>query len=788
MKTSCTIHFILSFLFLFSNLFVLAQRPESSIKGKVFANDGKPASGVTIELQGSKKITFTDINGYFTMHHLPILHDTLIISSAETKVYKQAIQLKKDETIDIGTILLHDHIPQLQNVEIRGRTARSYKSDYSFFVNKTQTPLIDIPQSVSTITKELIADKMAFNLKDVVDDIAGVNQYSGYDEYTIRGFRAENSRDINGLRGYNTTYTNSMLVNIERVEIIKGPTATLYGNCDPGGTINLVTKKPLKQNESEINIYGGSWNHLRFSGDNTGPLNKNKTLLYRINAGYDNTQSFRNNFFSKSYQLAPSLSFIPNEKISFNLDFSISHISTILDRGQPGFLNDPDLLSTPIKLSLTQPGDFLHETDIASIASFSYKINDHFSYNLGYLNYITQQNVADHGLKNYINNDSVNLYFTKWNYHTVTNTLSNYFTYKFNTGKLIHELVAGYDYIQSKISLDQNYFELPDQFGKGSGIVGTFNLRNPVYTKRPVSVYQLSQYDSDETDVNDDIYHTQGFYVQDQISVNRWKILLGLREEFYQGEGGDEEDEINQQVFLPRIGIVYAFRKNISAYATYNKGFDPFEASSSTQVFNSPIKPQISELFETGIKANLFSGKLSTTLALYQLTVQNVAVNANDISNPDLFIQQGQVRSKGVEIEANGNITSNLSVSIAYAYCDAKITKSKIPSQVGMRLENAPLNSGSSWIKYDFKKGKLKGFAISAGHLQASSRTTLDPSIKLPGYILLNGGIQYTYNHFTLALKVENFTNKIYWSAAYNNVSKWPGEPRNLMVNLRYKF
>ena len=315
------IHFILIFSLLFTNLLVFAQRQEGSVKGKVFANDGKPAAGITIELQGSKKLTFTDLNGFFAMHHLPVLQDTLVISSAETKVYKQAIQLKKDESIDIGTILLHDHIPQLQNVEIRGRIARSYKSDYSFFVNKTQTPLIDIPQSVSTITKELIADKMAFNLKDVVDDIAGVNQYSGYDEYTIRGFRAENSRDINGLRGYNTTYTNSMLVNIERVEIIKGPTATLYGNCDPGGTINLVTKKPLKQNESEINMYFGNWNHFRFSDDNTGSLNKKETLLYRINTGYDNTQSFRNNFFSKSYQLAPSLSFIPNEKFRLILIF-----------------------------------------------------------------------------------------------------------------------------------------------------------------------------------------------------------------------------------------------------------------------------------------------------------------------------------------------------------------------------------------------------------------------------------------------------------------------------------
>jgi iron complex outermembrane receptor protein len=773
-------------LLFFFHFSVNAQKYNASIRGRILNNDGKPAQSVTVELQRLNKLTFSDNDGSFIMSHLQPGNDSLIISSTEFKTLKLPVLIKDGSATDIGAIHLQYNIPELQSVEIKGRTLQSYKSDYSFFVNKTQTPSIDIPQSVSSVTKELIADKMAFNLKDVVGGVAGVNQYSGYDEYTIRGFRAENSRDINGLRGYNTTYTNSMLVNIERVEIIKGPASTLYGNGDPGGTINLVTKKPLKQKESEINIYGGTWNHFRVSGDNTGPLNKKKTLLYRINAGYDNTKSFRDNYYSKAYQVAPSLSFIPNDRLSLNIDFSLSHINTILDRGQPGILDDANLLSTPIKLNVSQPGDYLHETDLASTVSFSYKINDHLSFNVGYLNYITQQNVADHGLENYITNDSIDLYFTKWEFHTVTNTISNYFSYKFNTGKLNHQMVAGYDYIQSKINLDQNYFELTDKFGEGSGIVGTFSLRNPVYFKRPTNSYKLSDYDSGATEVDGDVYHTQGAYLQDEISLNRWKVLLGVREEFYKGEGGDEE--INQQVFLPRVGLVYAIKDNLSAYATYNKGFDPFEASSSAQQFDEPLKPQISELLETGIKANFFSGKLSASFAVYQLSVQNVAVNANEISNPDLFVQQGKVRSRGVELEADGNVTPNLSASFAYAFCEAKITKSKTASQIGTRLENAPRNSGSSWLKYDFKKGGLKGFGISAGYLQAGARNTLDPLITLPGYIIFNGAVQYSFQHFTLALRAENIFNKTYWMAAYNNVSKWPGEPRNIMVNLRYKF
>lgn len=765
-----------------------AQKNNAIIKGRIISADGTPAY-VTVELKNLKRITVTDNNGNFKLQNLPALEDTLLITSVDLKEFGQPIKLIKNEMLNIGEIHLSFNIHQLQDVEVKGRMAHSYKSDYSFFGNKTETPVKDIPQSISTVTKELIKDKMEFTLKDAVDEVAGVNQYSGFDEYTIRGFRAENSRDINGLRGYNTTYTSSMLVNIERVEIIKGPTATLYGNCDPGGTINLVTKKPLEKNESELDIYGGTWNHFRAQGDVTGPVNKSKTLLYRLNAGYDRTNSFRNQQHSNSFEVAPSLTFIPNNKLEVNIDFSLSTIHTVLDWGQPGFENNNNLKATPISLSMSQPGDYLHETDIASIATLSYKFNDHFSFNSGFLHYTTSQDVANHGLQGYITPDSVNLYYTTWTYPTLTNTISNYFTYKFKTGKVKNELVFGYDYIRSKVNLNQQYYELPNQFGAGSGIVGTFSLKNPQYYNRPVSTYQVSDYDADATDVDDNIYHTQGVYVQDQLGWNKWKLLFSLREEFYKGDDvGDSSQDLAETVFLPRVGLVYSITPNISAYATYNKGFDAFEAATSTEIFNSPFKPQLSELLEAGAKGNFFHNKLSASLAMYQLTLLNVAVNANVISNPNLFIQQGQNRSRGIEAEASGNILPNLSIMLSYAYCVAKVTESKIASQVGTIVENAPRNTSGSWIKYTFRQGLLKGFGISAGHSQVGFRNTLDSATTLPGYLILNAGLHYKYKSYGLAININNITNQTYWSGAYNNVNKWPGAPRNFMINLSYSF
>jgi iron complex outermembrane receptor protein len=774
---------ITAFLF-FAPLF--AQKNNGIIKGKIFTADGS-AAYVTVELNKFKRITSTDNNGNFKFQNLPALEDTLLISSAELKIYMMPVMLEKNGSVDLGNIYLSFNIHQLKDVEITGRSAHSYKNDYSSLATKSQTPVIDIPQSVSAITKELIKDKMEFTVKEAVDAASGVNQYSGFDEYAIRGFKAENARLINGLRGYSTTYNSSMLVNVERIEVMKGPAAALYGNCDPGGTVNLVTKKPLEKKDGEINISGGSWNHFRAQADITGPLSKNKTFLYRFNAGYDNTKSFRDQFYARSYQLAPSFSFIQNDKIQLNVDFSLSHINTILDRGQPGFQNDLALKSTPVSLNASQPGDYLHETDIAANILFSYKINKHISFNSGYLNYITRQNSAGHGIHSYITNDSVNLYFSKWDYKTMTSSLSNYFIFNFSTGKFNHQFLAGYDFITSSVKLSQNYYEISNQFGAGSGIVSTFSLKNPQYFARPVNQYQQSNYNSDATHVEGTEYSTQGIYLQEQISLNKWKILLGLRQELYSsGDEADTADRFTEHVLLPRVGIVYELKPNISLYATYSKGFDPFEASTSTQVFNAPFRPVTSQLMEAGAKANFFNNKLSSSISFYQLTLQNVAVNANDISNPNLFVQQGEDRSRGAEMEINGNILPNLSVAVSYAYCVAKVTKSKIESQVGTVVENAPRNTSNSWIKYIFDKTVLKGFGIALGHSQASARNTLQQNFVLPPYFVLNAGLRYDYKRIAIAVNLNNITNRAYWMGAYNNVNKWPGATRNFMINLTY--
>ncbi len=765
-----------------------AQKNFTALKGRILSQEGIPVYA-TLELKNNHRTTLSDERGNFRIRNLKAGADTLLISAVEFQPVAMAVRLFKDSLLDLGSIQLKTLSRELQRVEVTSPAAGSYKSDYTYLATKTRMPQADLPQGVSTITSEKIKDRMDFRLKDAVDEASGVNNYSGYDEYTIRGFRADNGRLINGLRGYNTTFTSPLLVNVERIEVIKGPTSTLYGNCDPGGNINMVTKKPLLTRQGEIALFGGSWDHLRATGDITGPVNGSKTLLYRFNAGYDNSHSFRNELFARSYQLAPSLSFIPNDRLQLHVDFSFTHVNTLLDRGQPGFLHDTLLKSTPVSLMVSQPGDFLRESDLATSVALSYKLNSHISFNAGYLNYQTRQQVGEHGVHSFITPDSVNLYFSSWNCQTLTNTLTAYFNDAFRTGPLSHHLLVGYDRVQSRVNLDQQYFEQPGVFGTGSGIVGTFSLARPRYRDTQPDIYRKSDYQSDATDVDASAYSTQGVYLQDQADWKKWKLLIGLREEFYHaGDETDSSDDDGLRVFLPRIGLVYALRTDLSLYATYNAGFDPFEASSSTQVFDQPFKPVHSQLLEIGSKASWFENRLAASLAIYQLTLQNVAVNANQISNPNLFVQQGEDRSRGIEAEANGYILPGLSLSLSFAYCDARVTKSLVGSEVGSRVENAPLYSGSSLVKYTFGKGLLKGFGLLAGHSQVSRRTTLSPGLHLPGYMVVNAALSYARSHFSVACNLNNIFNRVYWIGAYNTVNKWPGAPSNGMIRLGYAF
>lgn len=270
----------------------------------------------------------------------------------------------------------------LDPVEIIGNNKQDYFSNYSFSTTRISLKNQEIPQSISTVSKELLADQRVIFVNEALKNTSGVEQTSFYSHFAIRGItQNEMGIILNGMRTRQLYFTQPLTTNVERIEVIKGPASATFSSTDPGGSINLVTKKPLNKKFSAISFSTGSYANNYITLDFTGPLNQNKTLLYRINSGYNYQNSFRDLQHQSVYQITPSISFTPNSGTLINAELIYNNYNTILDRGQPiyGSAKTPQarldaLRSSNINLNLAQVDDYLKSSDITFILSLSQKI------------------------------------------------------------------------------------------------------------------------------------------------------------------------------------------------------------------------------------------------------------------------------------------------------------------------------------------------------------------------------------------------------------------------------
>jgi iron complex outermembrane receptor protein len=768
-----------------------AAAQTGEIKGNVRDKEGKSVISANLALKGTTYGATTDGNGTYQFTNIPAGNYTIVFSNVGYKPFSKKISIKAAEVVQLD-IEAETDVSQLQTVEVTGRKETSYKNDKSFSASKIEMAIKDIPQSISTVTKELIQDRQALRLKDIVQNVAGINEFSVYDDITMRGFRNSGSggRLMNGLRTYNNFWTSPLLVNIERVEFIKGPASAVFANASPGGTVNMVTKKPLDESRQSVSFSTGSFSTFRVQSDFTGPLNDDKTLLYRLNLGYENAESFRDQVFNKSFVVAPSVSFLPREGTRFNADLVYTNQHTILDRGRTIVQGTKDLFATPLNFNVAQPGDYLKQQNLALTLSFSQELSKNIAFNASYMKFRYDELLNEHVHAAYITPDSIMMAFTDRTTKFNGNNLTAYLTFKFNTSRLQHTLLAGYDYIDGyNISYNRS------AIGLANG-VADLSLKNPYWRKQPIESYT---YDPSRNYSSGNRYKTQGVYVQDLVQINRFQFLLSLRQEFYKYPvtsfsfaGSNIPEAREQNALLPRIGITYTLTNNINLYATYATGFEPQAGGTlSNPATGGPFDPLTSDLLEAGAKGEFFNSRLFAGVAIYQIRQNNVLVNANDPSRPDLLKQRGQERARGFELEASGRILPNLSVQVNYAFNEALITEdaeNDVNKRVGLAKENAPKHSSGSWIKYTIRKGTFSGLGFGLGHSQVSERETFDRTLQLPAYVVFNGGIYYQVKRLQLSVNLNNLADKKYISGGYNYERNFPGAPRNFLLNVGYTF
>ena len=807
------------------------------VRGRVTDTQGNPLLGVSIVLEGTTKGASTNEKGLYEVHRVPVGKQTFVFSSIGYQTVKQVFEVTPNPS---GThthlnVSLQEEAQQLQEVEIIGRRESSYKNTSSFSGTKTATAIRDIPQTINYVTKEVILDQGASTVNDVVKNVSGVSQYTTYNDFSIRGFRTTGNRNsgnlLNGMRAQTSLWSASSLANIERVEVIKGPAAALFGNAAPGGIINRVTKKPLLQRLHTVSVNTGSWGTLKTYGDFTGPLNESKSLLYRLNLGYETTDGYRDLQGRNTLTIAPSFSFIPNEKTRFNVDITYYRLDGKVDRGQTIF-GDADLYSVPITRSLSATNDFLRETQMNISLGLTHKITDNLSFNSTYLNssygedlrehnqansyYMQQQGKANTGDPTKILMQALLRQRTFRN-----NSFNNYFNYNFTTGPVKHTLLVGYDYFQVELLPGASQLTAGGYLLKNGKTTTTFNParlntyvvdanNNPVTN---VAVFDLNKpttgnvmketgkYIFTSGNTKPTLQTSHGVYLQEQLEISVVKLLLGLRKEFFKdyiNYKENNEEKIEQQALIPRVGLVITANDNINFYSTWMKGFEPQTAAiqSDPDRYGGPFDPVYSELYEMGVKTDWFNNRLSATASVFKIIQQNSLYDAFPavIGKPDLKMQIGEEESNGFEFDLAGEIAPNWSILANYAYIDARITKTAQNNEkdFDMQRPSTPRHSGNIWTKYIITEGPLKHLGLGAGYNFVTERygqVGRRANITVyPGYGLVNAVLYYKINQIQLQLNLNNVLNQTHWVGGYDKLRSFPGAPRNINASVTYKF
>lgn len=676
--------------------------------------------------------------------------------------------------------------PVTVSAESQAQTAwsavRGYAAKRSATGTKTDTPILETPASVQVVTRDVIDDQKAANLKDVYENVSGVQQagntLNAQTEVLpiIRGFESP-SLMRNGLRA--TVAGAVDLVNVERVEVLKGPASILYGALEPGGIVNYVTKRPQAESFHVFEQQFGSYDYRRTTGDSTGALNSDGSLMYRFNFAHTHSDSFRDSMSLERTAVAPSLLWKPTDQTELLIDFSYLKERQPYDTGIPlfddgkprtsksAFFNDPDLDGRSNE-DYYAGYQFSHAFD--STWSIRNQLQFHRAHNRNEA--LRPRNVQGNNLRlRYQNEDR-----TDDELQFVVDGVA-----KFSTAAIDHTVLLGAEYIEQDTDFDRFRVNTPNVAISDNPVVSF----DPPANQTPTADLSKTRWTS--------------LYLQDQLSLldgGRLKLLVGGRFDDVLTEGssgGVAAADVEDQAFTARAGLLYLLSNQHSVYLSASQSFRP-QFAFAVDASGRPLDPETGRQYELGLKSAFLGARLFTTLAVYDIEKDDVAVFDQalfDATGQSAYFPGVKERSRGFEFDLSGSLTNQLKLIASYSYTDTKVLENAgDPAQVGEPLGGVSPHVARVWLSYDFNKaGPLAGLGIGGGARYVGESTAqFDTAIELDAYTVADIGVWYNWRNVKTSLNVKNLFDKDYIARASSNAIAHPGAPRSVFATVSVGF
>lgn len=822
MKTSKTLILLLG-LALSSNS--LSAQQGDRIHGKIMLSEKSPVKNAILRLVNTSYQAKTNNLGEYYFENVPPGEYTLQVVLNDIELMREQIYIQKD-VHEIPAIYAPLHNNVIEGITVYAVSRNKFLDKDSTSVAKMPLKVLENPQAYTSINQQIMKEQLTYDISEVLKNVPGMVKMQGSPGrgsgdgsfyYSLRGFPTKVSM-VDGV----PANTNGEIdpADMERLEVIKGPSGTLYGGAVTsfGGLINAVTKKPKDYFGGEASYLMGSYNLNRVTADVYGPITESRNMLFRLNAAYQYQNGFRDSEFRKSFFVAPTISYQVNDRLKFNLGAQIYNYEgtntpiIFLPRTRPYFAHNPDELGFDWKRSYSNNDMTLKAPSINVKAEAVYKIADKWtSQTLLSRNFRKTEGLYQYQFIRGNTSDAILERNVQWqNSEASSTSVQQNFNGEFNIGKIKNKVLIGLDYLNQTINNNHSPIVVYDYIDgtNPSGpvvapVTGIYGNISKDLALQKIQAFTQAAMQAGKSPLvrNTTASNLYGAYISNVTHItDRLTTLISLRMDHYESKGqlnlndNKRAGEFKQTAWSPKVGVVYQILKDqLSAYGNYMNGFS-YTAPVTQQLadYSGDMKPQMANQWEVGIKGNLWRNKVNFTVSYYDILVDNIQRGTGVIRDGkeyNIVVQDGTQRSKGIEIETIMNPVQGLNIMAGYAYNHSRYEKAD-PAVDGRRPESAgPANVFNSWISYILPIRGLQGLGVGFGvnrvGKQLTGNKTVTGQFAFPAYTLVNASISLEKERYRLGFKMNNLGNVQYFAGQGVVVAQMP---RNFVAEVSFKF